>query len=74
MKKNMKIEINQEQPLNDVYHDLNSKGYEGVDLDVNYNPKMVIAFSSGEYHCYFEFDERLVNYKTTTLSELKEMK
>ena len=76
MKKKMKFEINQDQPLDEVYSALDDKGYFGVDLDVNYDPKMVIAFGDGEYHCYFEFDERLMNhkYKTTTLAELKEMK
>ena len=72
--KNMKIEINQDQPLDEVYSALIDNGYKGVDLDVNYDPKMVITSSDGEYHCYFKFDERLVNYKTTTLAELKEMK
>ena len=65
--KNMKIEINEAQPLDEVVKELERLGYkEAVKKPNVFN--MIYVGSSG-YYTYMYIEENL-----TTLAELKEMK
>lgn len=67
--KNMKIEVNEQQPLDEVVRELEGLGYKATDsFEGNYS--YIMAFDNGTYvawgisPCYA---------KSTTLAELKEM-
>lgn len=69
--KNMKIEVNAEQPLDDIVGELERLGYR-VELKTSKNPKSICTYGDGTYHVYM----REIKYKVgdlTTLAELKEM-
>lgn len=69
--RNLKIEINDQQPLDDVVKMLESKGYRwGNDVRHNHPTKCLIIFSTGIFD-YFRGGWRY--YDLTTLAELKEM-
>ena len=72
MKKNMKIEINQDQPLDDVVRELERLGYELAGFAYLFNSKTYVCTNVGG---------RFTTLKNppaycieTTLAELKEMK
>ena len=72
MKKNMKMEINKDQPLDEVVKELKRLGYELTGLAYLFNPKTYVCTNIGG---------RFTTLKNppaycieTTLAELKEMK
>ena len=72
--KNMEIEINKDQPLDDVVRELERLGYKQGWFGVkSSSPILVIdTLSNGTFEC---FNHLFGVYKfSTTLAELKEMK
>ena len=68
--KNLKIEVNAEQPLDEIVNELERLGFV---CDGNHpnDCKFIYTVGDGTFAMYgFEFNG---NYKLTTLSELKEM-
>ena len=73
MKKNMKIEINQEQPLDDVVMELERLGAKrvGAIMEIGF----IISDGKLYTHCSRKnVDILYCDYVLTTLTELKEMK
>ena len=73
--KNMKIEINEQQPLDDVVKELDHKGYWFNMNDGNnkFAKWVILALPSGRYDIYNN-DRHIGDWaKTITLAELKEM-
>lgn len=70
--KNMKIEINEQQPLDEVVAALESKGYKAADFTGG-NFTHLVATRSGNYWFVNGITGILRSVKTTTLAELKEM-
>ena len=66
--KNMKIEINQDQPLDDVVRELERLGFK-MEADCK-NVNHIETYSDGTYDKYIFSTEHI----DTTLAELKEMK
>lgn len=76
MKKNIKIEINKDQPLDEVVATLESKGhwFNMDDGDNNLAKWVILCLPSGRYDIYNN-NRHIGDWaKTTTLAELKEMK
>lgn len=69
MFKNMKIEINEEQPLDSILKELKRLGYKCRN-GVAWYEKFIETDTKGGYSGYYEDQER---YKPTTIAELKEM-
>lgn len=70
--KNMKIEINESQPLDDVVKELERLGYRWcVDTKHNCPTKCIVTFTNGLFD-FFHGGWR--QYDLTTLTQLKEMK
>ena len=69
--KNIKVEINKEQPLEDIVNVLESKGY-GVVNHYLRNHNFIVA--TVEYCGALNFDYWSENIKLVTLAEIKEMK
>ena len=71
--KNMKIEINKDQPLDEIVATLESKGYR-CDGYHPYYCNYIVCCDDGTY-CMYTLDiGRDDEYIITTLEELKEMK
>lgn len=69
--RNLKIAINDQQPLDEVVRTLEYKGYRwGIDVRHNYQTNCIIAFSTGIFD-YFRGGFN--SCELTTLAELKEM-
>ena len=68
---NMKIEVNEDQPLDDVVKELERLGYRKDDT-LNDCACYVFTLNDGFYFIYM--DSPIWSVKSTTLSELKEMK
>ena len=69
--KDMKIEINEQQPLDDVVAGLERLGYR-KEIHTTCQPKSICTYEDGTYHVYM----REAKYKIgnpTTLAKLKEM-
>ena len=69
--KDMKIEINEQQPLNEIVAELERLGYR-KEIHTTCQPKSICTYEDGTYHVYM----RETKYKIgelTTLAELKEM-
>ena len=69
--KSMKIEINEQQPLNEIVGELERLGYS-KEIHTTYQPESICTYGDGTYHVY----TREAKYKIgelTTLAELKEM-
>lgn len=78
MFKNMKIEINSEQPLEEVVKELERLGYVKDKLfwDNLLNPTLVCAWEDGTFtdlQVAKSTDSHLSKYKNTTLAQLKQM-
>lgn len=69
--KNMKIEINQEQQLDDVMMELDRLGYKKQSW-LHHQKEVIVTFSTGVYSNFNYFYNDC--FPTTTLAELKEMK
>lgn len=69
MKKNMKIEINKDQPLDEIVATLESKGYHG---NIGASRNILLTSKFGKYFTVECCTNDL--YVETTLIELKEMK
>lgn len=67
--KNMKIAINEQQPLDEVARELENKGYV---LDNTYGKNFVYTNKDGTIDC-FNTDTQQDWFQLTTLAELKEM-
>lgn len=75
MKKNMKIEINKDQPLDDVVMELEKKGYKKTGWIGYRNPSFITTNSQGFYTDHaISFWSVFGDSPLTTLAELKEMK
>ena len=75
MKKNMKIEINKDQPLDEVVKELEKKGYKKTGWIGYRNPSFITTNSQGFYTDHVvNFMDCFFDLNLTTLSELKEMK
>lgn len=70
MKKSMKIEINQDQPLDDVVRELERLGY----VKPNSGGDKVYTSHLGNTVNVFDDSMMFDCYELTTLAELKEMK
>lgn len=70
--RNMKIEINEAQPLDEVVGELEYKGYVRCYM-TDMQPKTVCAYHDG-FICSFSSEISEFNGQLTTLAELKEMK
>ena len=71
--RNMKIEINEQQPLDEVVEELERLGYKRNKRQRRGRVRFVIADSDGVTTNWFG-DTDCDFYKPTTLDELKEMK
>ena len=69
--KNIKVEINKEQPLDELLRELESKGY-GVVNHYLRNHNFIVA--TVEYYGALNFDYWGENIELVTLAEIKEMK
>ena len=69
---NMKIEINDTQPLDEVVSTLESKGYVKSETFTGVDSVIITAFSNGEFTDWTQ--NTLKGMYETTLAELKEMK
>lgn len=69
---NMKIEVNEDQPLDDVVSELERLGYKKHIWENYINMIYVVSFVSGVY-TNADFNPENELYKLTTLPELKEM-
>ena len=69
--RNMKIEINEAQSLDEVVRELERLGY-GVELKTSKNPKSICTYDDGTYHIYMRETKHKIG-DLTTLAELKEM-
>lgn len=70
MFKNMKIEINSEQPLREVIEVIEDLGYEVWGLCSN--PKFLVTHKTGEYQTIMNDVPRLVDWKLVSLLDLIE--
>lgn len=74
MFKNMKIEINEAQPLDDVVKELDRLGYSSWNIG-DYETKMIVTWEDGLYSNYDEYETHTgFDYSFPLLNELKEMK
>ena len=76
-KRNLKISITPEQPLDEVVIVLGNKGYI-IDSRSKRKPSVVLTWEQGTFDIvntegWFEFDELFKDWKLTTLTKLKEM-
>lgn len=70
--KNMKIEINESQPLGEVVRELERLRYKPERHQINCNS--VCTYEDGSYICYMMRCElKYQDLKTTTLAELRGM-
>lgn len=74
--KNMKIAINEQQPLDEVMSILRNNGY--IIDSMSRNPNVVVAWDFGTFDVintdgWVDFNETFNDFKLTTLTELKEM-
>ena len=69
--KNMKIEINEQQPLDEVVKELDRLGYV-IEHKTNKNVKCVCSYDDGTMHLYMKGHESKFG-NLTTLTELKTM-
>ena len=67
----MKIEVNEQQPLDDVVVELVNQGYKEDNISSD-NPRFTYTGSSGHY--FLHKDDIEFNGNLTTLQELREMK
>ena len=52
--KNMKIEVNAEQPLDDIVGELERLGYRWcVDTKHNYSTKCIVTFTNGSFDFFY---------------------
>ena len=70
MKKNMKIEINKDQPLDEVVRELEKLGFSKIAW---WGHRSLFIVTNGAMR-YTEIDYNSPNFALTTLAELKEMK
>lgn len=76
MYKNMKIEINEQQPLNEVVVELNKKGLhlnKRQSLENAKNVSFIGVFKGGWFE-FFSINHEFWDGELITLAELKEMK
>lgn len=69
--KSMKIEINEQQPLDEVVMELGRLGYS-KEIHTNCTPKSICTYEDGTYHVYTREAKHKIG-ELTTLAELKEM-
>ena len=69
--KSMKIEINEQQPLNEIVAELERLGYS-KEIQTTSKPKSICTYKDGTYHIYMREAEYKIG-SLTTLAELKEM-
>lgn len=73
MFKNMKIEINEQQPLDEVVIELERLGFENCTTFNSKNVKFILAFGDHKtFTDYFNLDCSDIEVIETTLDELKE--
>ena len=69
--KSMKIEVNAEQPLDEIVGEFERLGYRWcVDTKHNYSTKCIVTFTNGFFDFFYGGWRQ---YDLTTLAELKEM-
>ena len=73
MKKNMKIEINQDQPLEDVVSYLGEIGYRSLSKPSAGDDVVLVYIDSMTFYSMNQIYP-VHNFKVATLAELKEMK
>ena len=73
-KRNMKIEINESQPLDEVVMELEKRGYKKSMFTPNKNTHFIVVYESGSFTDLGKFDGGAYDWKLTTIAELKEMK
>lgn len=70
--KNMKIEINESQPLNDVVMELERLGYDQDVFQMD-SPSLVVCYPDGFYMALIPSSRTRLPVLKTTLTELKAM-
>ncbi len=70
--KNLKIQINDQNPLDEVVRELEKRGYVLISSDLNME-KFIITTHKGYYWIVSDIKINADFFKTTTLAELKEM-
>lgn len=74
MYKSMKIEINEQQPLDEVVRELERLGFSSSPLDYRSCKAVGVFPDYMKYDCYKSLTiDGIVGCKLTTLAELKEM-
>ena len=69
--KDMKIEINEQQPLNEIVMELERLVYS-KEIHTTCQPKSICTYEDGTYHVYMREAKHKIG-ELTTLAELKEM-
>ena len=69
----MKIEVNAEQPLDDIVMELERLGFSSSPLDYKNCAAIGVYPDYMEYDCYKLDIDEVVGCELTTLTELKEM-
>lgn len=79
-KRNMKIEINESQPINEVVAELGRLGYECKQFYFHIDEhkekckfKSVVCYCSGRFYYYVKEVDDIFGCELTTLDELKQM-
>lgn len=73
MYKNLKISINEQQPLDEVVRELESKGYKKINWFGFDNTAFILTYGNNGWFSDYSKDVEDYRYKSTTLAELKEM-
>lgn len=73
MYKNLKIQINDQQPLDEVVKTLESKGYRKLNWFGFKNTVIILTYKNNGWFTDYTKDINDSDHKLTTLAELKEM-
>lgn len=73
MYKNMKIQINDQQPLDEVVKTLESKGYRKFAWSNHENTVCVLTYENNGWISDYNYFIKDADFVFTTLAELKEM-
>lgn len=73
MYKNLKIAINDQQPLDEVVKTLESKGYRKFAWSNHENTVCVITYKNNGWMSDYNYLSKDTDFRLTTLAELKEM-
>ena len=71
---NMKIEVNEDQPIGQIVEELERLGYEPTLFTPNRCTAFIVCYESGSFTDWDKFDGGYYDWKPTSLLELEEMK